>query len=349
MAYRKSNGRYVAIVCVDGKRTTRTFSTKALAEAAERPHKLNKQRIQAGIVTQAEMDESVKGEITIEVAADEWNQYLFEQSLLGRITKPWATERHRCGVYAANLLGLLTINQINYEKVALLICKCEENGLSRAATVKYVQGLRELQRFTLKGAKRQPVKTERRQNVRALTSTEIMRLLALNTDRTLFYAGVLFTGVRWRELQRVRASDWDIDKAIIFLQKDATKSHRDDPIPMPSIVADYICSKDRRIGQAPLFGKEPTRKQWLRDLKAAKIEHTTDEGVAMKKACRKTFQTMLRAANIQTETRKLLMRHIDGLADSASYTDRMRLMPTMTEGVEKMVSWYLGQLMEAVG
>jgi len=206
-----------------------------------------------------------------------------------------------------------------------------------------------MQRFTLKGAKRQPVKTERRQKVRALTSAEIMLLVALKTDRALFYAGVLFTGVRWRELARIKASNWDIEQGIIFLQENSTKSERDDPIPMPSIVADYICSKDRRIGQAPLFGKEPTRKQWLRDLKTAKIEHTTDEGVAMKKACRKTFQTMLRAANVQTETRKLLMRHIDGLADSASYTDRMRLMPTMTKGIEKMVDWYQSQLMEAAG
>ena len=346
MAYRKPNGKHVAIVFVDGKRTTRTFSTKALAESAERPQKLDRERVRAGVVTQAELVESTKGSTSIVQALEVWNDHLEDRETDGKITRAWATELHRGAKYAAELLGLVAVNEIDDSSIARLIDDCESQDLAQATVVKYVQALRELRRFTLHGEKKTIRRTERRQHVRAFTVSEIGQLLAVDTDRTLFYRMVIFSGVRWQETARIEPAEVDIGKRVVYLGMAKTKSRRGDPIPLASIVADDL---PRMVGKVAVFGKEPTRRQFLRDLAAAGIEKTTSDGEAMKKSCRKTFATMLAQSGVGGDRRKRLMRHIDGLVDTPSYTDRMRLMPQMREDVERMVSWYQAEALEATG
>lgn len=82
-----------------------------------------------------------------------------------------------------------------------------------------------------------------------------------------------------------------------------------------------------------VFASEPTRKQWMLDLRAAELPHS------MKKAARQTFSTWPAEAGVPNDRRKRLLRHIDGLVD-VSYTDRRRLMPQMQRDVEQLVHWY---------
>ncbi len=341
MAYRKKNGKWVAIMYVNGKRTTRAFSSKSLARSAESPQRMARERVRAGVVTQSELVESSRAALAIDVALESWEEHLEDQVTAGKITSAWATERHRAAKHAADELDLVAVSEIDDEAIARLIALCEARDLSQAATVKYVQALRELHRFTIKGEKRVIRKTERRQRVRAFTVTEIGCLLALETDRTRFYLMAIFSGVRWRETARIEPAEVDANKRIVYLGMAKTKSRRGDPIPLASIVADEL---PRMVGKVAVFGKEPTRKQWLRDLAAAEIEHTTDDGVAMKKSCRKTFATMLAHSGVGGDRRKRLMRLIDGPVATESYTDRMRLMPQMREDVERMVSWYQAEV-----
>lgn len=346
MAYRKPNGKWVAILFINGRRTTRSFSSRSLAESAERPQKLDRERVRAGVVTRMELAESAKGSMSIALALEAWGNHLEDKTTDGKITAAWATELHRGAKHSAELLGLVAVNEIHDSSIARLIERCETRDLSAASTVKYVQALRELHRFTLHGSKRVVRRTERRQQLRAFTVAEIGRLLGLDTEHRLFYLMTIFSGVRWRETARIEPAEVDAAKCIVHLGRDKTKSKRGDPIPLASIIADEL---PRMVGQVAVFGKEPTRRQFLRDLAAAGIEKTTSDGEAMKKSCRKTFATMLAQSGVEGDRRKRLMRHIDGLVATRSYTDRMRLMPQMRRDVERMVSWYRAEVLEATG
>lgn len=85
------------------------------------------------------------------------------------------------------LLDLLTISQIDDTALRGLVTICEDEGLSHASTVKYVQAAAELRRFTLHGEKRRVRRTPPRQRVVAWKPKRLKQLLALNNERSDFY------------------------------------------------------------------------------------------------------------------------------------------------------------------
>lgn len=136
-------------------------------------------------------------------------------------------------------------------------------------------------------------------------------------QRCLIYKTLLTTAARWGELRAVTVADAVLegDAPHLVLKATATKNRKADTVPLTrELAADlkFWIRDSGRIGKAPLFDMpESGLRVFDKDLAAAKIPKTTDEGVADVHALRHTAATRLARAGTPVAVAQRILRHSD--------------------------------------
>lgn len=198
-----------------------------------------------------------------------------------------------------------------YLKAAKALLRwCEKRGRIEASPLRAIDVLNEDE--------------DRKRISRALAPAELATLLeACRCDtRRVYYMLAARMGLRWREIARLKWSQFDLAEGWLTLTSAGTKAKRADVLPIPGDVLPALVKlKANKIGDGPLFDAMPDRRTWARDLKRAKIVYTTPAGNADRKCLRKTFCTHLYLGGADIRDAQMLMRHRDINLTARVYTD----------------------------
>lgn len=167
------------------------------------------------------------------------------------------------------------------------------------------------------------------QHRRALGADELTQLLTVAPEnRRVVYLAAACTGLRRKELKRLRWGDVVFDGAIIRVRAATTKNRRDAVLPMcPELVAALAEHRPAHAAPfTPVFRTLPNNKTVRRDFRAAGIT-LLDEGGrrADFHALRVTFGTNLTLAGASPREAMELMRHSDIKLTMRIYTDAGKL------------------------
>jgi integrase len=199
---------------------------------------------------------------------------------------------------------------------------------------------------------------DRRRPDRFLTQPEMRALLdAAPPERAAFYALAGFAGLRFREIARLRWSNFDFDAGVLIVDASQSKNGRIAELPMLGVVAEAL----RRIRpadaprSAKVFRGEVTYATWKKDLRAARLigepprcasesyagpyfgdRNFIDEEMARleRKCLRTSFHMMLVENDVDPRTAQRLMRHSDINLTMKRYT-KLRVDP-LRRGLEKV-------------
>lgn len=186
---------------------------------------------------------------------------------------------------------------------------------------------------------------DRKRVSRALTGEEFGNLLlkvpdtAAGRKRRAYYTVCAHTGIRWREVRRLRWLDVDFKNREIVLPIRATKNKKASVLPMNHVVARALLGMRRDDIQltAPIFDREPRLKTWKNDLARAEIPYVDASGrLADRKCLRKTFGTWLKDAGVDLRDAQRLMRHQDPRLTALVYTDVR--MPVLQDAVDRLTA-----------
>jgi integrase len=158
-------------------------------------------------------------------------------------------------------------------------------------------------------------------------------------ERRVFYILAVYTGLRWREITRLRWQDFYlyIPKPVVIVPAGQTKNGKQEELPLVATVVDAL--KGHRTALAVdtdhVFSGQPTLKTWKRDLARAGIitrhvegKKETYEGYVDgrdrrldRKCLRMSLCTWLKEAKVDLRDAQRLMRHHDPKLTSNIYTD----------------------------
>lgn len=182
---------------------------------------------------------------------------------------------------------------------------------------------------------------DRRRLSRAMTRAEFDALMgAVPLNRRAFYATAAMTGLRWREIARLRWSALDGD--LLDVPAGQTKNRQRAELP---VVGELMAVLDEyraeRTGDR-MFNAEPRIRTWRHDLVRAGVCGLVDEAAPVtrrydarnltkyvddrgrqldRKSLRMTFATWLKDANVDVRDAQRLMRHSDVNLTAKLYTD----------------------------
>ena len=163
------------------------------------------------------------------------------------------------------------------------------------------------------------------------------RLQRGGMERRTIYLLAVWTGLRRREIQDLRWSDCHlgVERPYIQLRAEATKSKRADRVPLhPEVVAQLHQWKEqsstRPAGNAPeldsVFEHLPSMVTFKSDLRRAGIPYdSAGRGVVDFHALRKTYSTLMAAANLPARIRQSAMRHSTPDLTETTYMDESHL------------------------
>lgn len=174
---------------------------------------------------------------------------------------------------------------------------------------------------------------DRRRVRRALDEDEVWRLIdethkqgRRGVYRSLYYWMAFKVGLRWSEINRLRADHIDLgDDPCLILDGSVTKNGSGAILPIPDDLAEAL--RDGLGHSQVLFKTKPDRRTWRSDLRRAGIDFETVEGCAYRGATRTTFATHLYRAGVDLRTAQELMRHSDPKLTAKVY-QRVRLVDT---------------------
>ena len=171
-------------------------------------------------------------------------------------------------------------------------------------------------------------KQDRRTVRRALTDEEIRLLLThvAGTDREIIYRFALASGLRWSECKRLQWRDVDLERSMLRLRPEATKSKRADKVPLSADIAARMARlkllRPFDPPAAPVFPKLPEWKQWKGDVVAAGIPYKDDQDrIAGFHSLRVTLGTRLDRMGLPVKSRMAIMRHEDPNVSYDVYSD----------------------------
>ncbi len=146
-------------------------------------------------------------------------------------------------------------------------------------------------------------------------------------ERRAFYLVAANTGLRWREVARLRWGDIDLDSGIVTVPVGQTKNGKKAELPLVGPVVQALREhrlKDAQDGDRA-FSAEPRLRTWKRDLRRAGLIGENDEGYRGyqldRKCLRMSFCTWLKEAGVDLRDAQALMRHSDPKLTSNVYTD----------------------------
>ena len=163
--------------------------------------------------------------------------------------------------------------------------------------------------------------------------------------RRVFYLVAANTGLRWREIARLRWTDLDLDMGIVIVPAGQTKSGKQAELPLvPQVVEALREIRPKDAAETDkVFSGEPRLKTWKRDLQRAGLIGPNEEGYhdergrhLDRKCLRMSFCTWLKDAGVDLRDAQKLMRHSDPKLTSNIYTD-IRLKD-LRSAVEKIQS-----------
>jgi len=195
---------------------------------------------------------------------------------------------------------------------------------------------------------------DRRRLSRAMTRAEFDALMdAVPLRRQAFYAVAALTGLRWREIARLRWSALDGD--LLNVAAGQTKNRKRAELPVIDELMAVLGAYRAEHGGDRMFDAEPRIRTWRHDLVRAGIvgvkddtlpanqrynvpnltSYVDDRGRQLdRKSLRMTFATWLKDAGVDLRDAQRLMRHSDVNLTAKIYTD-VRL-PNLRAAAEKI-------------
>ena len=152
----------------------------------------------------------------------------------------------------------------------------------------------------------------------------------LGLQRRTIYLLVLWTGLRRSEIEKLQWGDLALDGArpAIQLRASATKSRRADRLPVHAELKAALVRWREAVGKpakdpkACVFTGTPSMKAFKADLAQAGIAYeVAGKGVVDFHALRKTYSTLLAAAQVPQRIRQAAMRHADPRLTETTYMD----------------------------
>lgn len=183
---------------------------------------------------------------------------------------------------------------------------------------------------------------DRRRLSRALTQKESRALFETMLDpkmmpkargagaRRVFYLLAANTGLRWREIARLRWGDVDFETGMVIVPAGQTKNGKQAELPLVKEVLEALegIRPENAEASASIFSGEPTLKTWKRDLGLAGLIGKKDAGYCDdrgrridRKCLRMSFCTWLKEAGVDLRDAQRLMRHSDPKLTAVTYTD----------------------------
>ncbi|HIA46923.1 MAG TPA: site-specific integrase [Candidatus Hydrogenedentes bacterium] len=159
-----------------------------------------------------------------------------------------------------------------------------------------------------------PVDTTPVSNRRALTVEELRRLLQhAAPERALLYSVACVTGLRASELASLTVRSLDVHTCALRLDAAHTKNRKPGLQPLPeSLMLTLLDVANLKHENEPLLEVPlQTAREMEKDLKAAGIPKTTDEGKVDFHALRTAFATMVFEEGASVKEGQTLMRHAD--------------------------------------
>jgi integrase len=194
----------------------------------------------------------------------------------------------------------------------------------------------------LAGVSRWNAEVDRRVHRRALTSEEVARLITTTQqsprgfrgldgkDRAALYLLAAYSGLRASEMASLTRAELSLDSEppTVTVRAAYAKNKRQDTIPLPRDVADYL---RRWLSSRPTIPAPGVRlwpgtwaeraAQMIRqDLQASRIEVETESGRLDFHCLRGTYATLLARVGVNLQTAQALMRHSDPKLTARTYT-----------------------------
>ncbi len=196
--------------------------------------------------------------------------------------------------------------------------------------LEWLRGCGRIQACPLQAVRK--VETRGRQKVvrRAYTREELGRLLAVAGPRVPIYLGAALTGLRFKELRRLRCCDVLLvgPEPTVKIPASIQKTPEYKSLPLAQCVSDAWSPlvKDRP-GTARLFGKGmPSHHTLTADLEKAGIVKRDERGRQVDfHSFRMTFTTFLQQAGVDRRLVMEVARHKDSRLTDIVYTDAERL------------------------
>jgi len=152
-------------------------------------------------------------------------------------------------------------------------------------------------------------------------------------ERRAFYIVAASTGLRWREVARLRWGDLDLDGRVVVVPAGQTKNGQRAELPLFGPVVDAL--RELRPDDAQptdrVFSAEPRLKTWKADLRRAGLIGSDDSedagyvdarGRRLDRKClRMSFCTWLKRGGVDLRDAQRLMRHSDPRLTSNVYSD----------------------------
>lgn len=186
-------------------------------------------------------------------------------------------------------------------------------------------------------------------NHRSFSIDELRRLIAAAPGRATVYLLAATTGLRHKELKRLRWEDVVLaDKPHLLLRPEATKSKRAETLWLTNDAAQalaVVCPSDKAVG--PVFKTMPNHHTFDRDLERAEIpKHDHLGRSASFHTLRRSLVNILHSLGVDRRTAMAISRHTDSYLTDHIYAD-MEAKPTH-EATMRIPS-LLGQTPERTG
>ncbi len=164
---------------------------------------------------------------------------------------------------------------------------------------------------------------------RGYTLDELGRLLAVAGPRVPIYLGAALTGLRYRELSRLRCGDVVLgEHPCVQLPASIQKTREYKSLPLaPEVAAAWAPLVEGRPPTARLFSRGmPSHHTLHTDLERASIVRRDERGRSVDfHSFRKTFTTFLQVAGVDRRVIMEVARHKDSRLTDLVYTDAERL------------------------
>lgn len=355
--YKTANGKYCyRFVNEHGKRRERIGTT-----SLETTEKLRRQvedratAIREGLVDVKQQQEQAQAKEPISQVIDDYEQYLLVSKGNNRIH---VTSTRAAIQAVVNAGGIGCIAEFDtteaIRSTSNFLDDLVRRGRSYRTRNHYLVSVKGLLNWVCKNRRgltsnplcvldRLDEELDRKRVSRALTRDEFQTLLGNMPDtcagrkRRAYYMVCVYTGIRWREVKRLRWLDVDFENRLITLPIKATKNKKAAVLPMNGLVVEAlrgVRQDDIKItGQ--IFDREPRLRTWKDDLARAEIPYVDDSGrLADRKCLRKTFGTWLKDAGVDLRDAQKLMRHQDPKLTAMIYTDLR--MSVLQDAVDRL-------------
>ncbi len=320
-----------------GWRTRR--EAEAFAIEAEAAARLERARIDAGVLDSADVRRRRVEAIEIANAVEEWIASLRTTDSTARHIK----EQHRAATYASRMCDIELVGEITESRMQTLAESLRAAGKSERTVALYVGALKQLRRFAIEGIR---VRTSRRATgtriSRALLPDEFAAVVAAAPEaRARLYRLAAFTGLRMGELGRLTPAM--VDRGWLVIPGEITKNKRAAEIPLCRFVR-------RSLPPFPLV--VPTLRTWKRDLERAGIPYRVEAslgqdgrrrpgGTADRKCLRRSFVSWLGAGGADERHQGFLARH--GGEGSLRLTRDIYTESALLDlagAIERLSDWY---------